>query len=116
MATDSKSLIAYGDTPNLMLGGTLLHNLTQSTEVIGYNTAQERLKFTQKFKYYPVEFFGACVCVLQELYNFFPVEVVLDIVESTQKWLYKIEKKRRDNPNAETPVISFLGAKIKDGL
>ena len=43
MATDSKSLIAHGDTPNLMLGGTLLHNLTQSTEVIGYNTAKERL-------------------------------------------------------------------------
>lgn len=112
MATCSKSLIAYGDTPNFMLGRTLLHDLTQSTEVIDYNTAKERLKFTQKFKYYPVEFFGACVCVLQELYKFFPVEVVLDIIEATQKWLYKIEKKRRDNPNAETPVISFLGANL----
>lgn len=89
-----------------------MHNLTQSNEVVGYDTAQECLRYTRKPKYYPIELFGACICVLQELYKFFPIDYILDIAKATQKALYYFEKRKRENPEAAPKIISFLGASV----
>lgn len=112
MAEKTKTLITLGESPHLLTGRSLLHNLTQSNEVCEYNTAKERLRYTRKHKYYPIELFGACICVLQELYKYFPVDYIVDIAKATQKALYYFEKRKRENPDTAPQFISFLGADI----
>lgn len=112
MAQKAQSLIRVGENPSLITGASLFHNLTQSNDVSGVDTAQERLKHTTKHQYYPIEFFGAIVCVLQELYNYFPVEYIKDLATLTEKTLYYFEKQRREAPENEPKAITFLGTKL----